>query len=118
MSTVYSLYFDGVQVQAVQACHSRGALTIVDACTFPEDDLGAFLEKCTGKNNIVCYNPSIFYQDILSLPPAAKGHYAALVRSEIRNIHPELTSFTSFFSIIGQTRGGIFDGGTRITGRI
>ncbi len=103
MSNVYSFYFDGVLVQAVQACHSGGALTILDAHTFPEDELGAFLENCKGKNLIICYNPSIFSQDMLSLPPAAADHYATLVRSEIRKTHPELTSFTSFFSIIGQT---------------
>jgi hypothetical protein len=103
MSNVFSFYFDGTIVQTVKASISGGVLTIKDALTFPHDELDDFLSTCKEKKIIICCNPSIFQQDIVFLPPAASRQYDRLVRSEVQRIHPELTSFTTLHTTIGQS---------------
>lgn len=102
MSNVHSLYFDGVVVQAVNACISGKTVTIKDTRTFPEDELDEYLSTCKDTSFVISCNPLLFHQDILYLPPAAVKHYDKLVRTELYKLHPELTSFTSFYSVVGQ----------------
>jgi hypothetical protein len=101
MRNVFSLYFDGTIFQAVHACISGGALTIKDARTSPYDALDDYLSGCREKNFVVCCNPALFHNDILFLPPAVSKHYDKLVRTEVQKNHPELASFTTFYSSVG-----------------
>ena len=102
MSNVFSFYFDGSIVQAVKASVSGGFLTVIDAHTFPQDELDAFLSACKEKEFIVCCNPLLFHQDVVHLPPAASRQHDKLARSEVMRIHPELDAFTTFHTTAGQ----------------
>ena len=102
MSNASCIYFDGAIVQVVKACITGDSTTINDAHTFPHDDLDDYLSGCREKNYILCYNPLQFHQDIVHLPPAAGRQYDKLVRSEVRKIHADLTSFTTFHTTVGQ----------------
>ena len=101
MRNVFSFHFDGTIFQAVHACISGGALTIKNARTSPYDALDDYLSGCRGKNFVVCWNPALFHNDILLLPPAVSKHYDKLVRTEVQKNHPELSSFTTFHSSVG-----------------
>jgi len=103
MIKISSFYFDGSIFQAVKASLSGDALTIEDAQTFPQDQLDGYLSGCREKSFILCCNPLLFHQDIIHLPPAAARHYDKLVRTEVGKLHPELTSFTTWHSSVGQT---------------
>ena len=102
MSSVFSFYIAGSSVQAVAVSTSNGSFTTLETFSFPESELEQFLAGCRGKNFVVCCNPAVFHQHTLHLPPAAQNHYDALVRSELRKIHPEIGSFTTFHHIVGQ----------------
>jgi len=105
MKTVLSLYFDGTTVQALTtcACISGGSVTIKDARTFTLGELDNYLSLCNEKSCIISCNPLLFYQDIVHLPPAAAKHYDKLVRAEIKNAHPDLTSFSIYYRKIGES---------------
>lgn len=103
MSDVLSLYFDGSIVQAVRVRLTGNSVTVSDARTFPALDLDDYLALSKEKNCIICSNPSLFYQDIIHLPPAADKLYDKLVRTELLNIHPDLTSFSIFYRVIGES---------------
>lgn len=102
MTSISSLYFDGAIVQVVTACFSGGMITIKDTHTFPFDDLDDYLSNCREKSFIICCNPLSFHQDIVYLPPAASRQYDKLVRNEVQKVHPELTSFSTFHTAVGQ----------------
>src|SRR6185369_4674979 len=102
MSNVFCIYFDGAIVQVLKSCISGDTVTVIDAQTFPHDDFDDYLSGCSENNFIICYNPLQFHQDIVYLPPAASRQYDKLVRSEVRKIHTELTSFTTFHTSVGQ----------------
>jgi hypothetical protein len=101
MSNVFSFYFDSALVQAVSTRVSGGIVTVLDAHTFPHDELDSYLAGCREKSFIISYNPLLFHQDIVYLPPAAVRQYDKLVHSEVQRIHPELNSFTSFHTTVG-----------------
>jgi len=103
MKTVFSLYFDGAIVQVLKACISADRLTVEDARTFPHYELDGYLSGSAAKDFIICCNPLQFNQDILHLPPAAARQYGKLVHLEVLKNHPELTSFTAFHNIVGQS---------------
>jgi hypothetical protein len=102
MSDVLSFYFDGTTVQAVTACTSGYSVTVRSALTFPYDELDDYLSFSKEKSCILCCNSPVYYQDIIHLPPAAVKHYDALVRTEVKKSHPELTAFTIFYRIISE----------------
>lgn len=102
MSDVLSFYFDGALVQAVKVRTAGNSVTIKEAATFPFDELDDYLSACREKSCIVCGNPQLFYQDIVHLPPAAAKLYDKLVRSEVQNTHPDLTSFSIFHRTVGE----------------
>jgi len=102
MKTVHSLYFDGAIVQVLKVCISGDTVTIDDAQTFAHFELDGYLSGCVGKTFVISCNPLQFNQDILHLPPAASRQYNRLVRFEVQKLHPELTSFTTFHSNVGQ----------------
>ncbi|MEI6209350.1 MAG: hypothetical protein WCP20_21430 [Desulfuromonadales bacterium] len=103
MVNVFCFYFDGAIVQVVKADISGGTVTIKDAHTFTHDELDGYLSGRSEKTFVVCCNPLLFHQDIVYLPPAAGRQYDKLVRSEVQKNHPELTSYTTFYSTVGQT---------------
>ena len=103
MSNVFCFYFDGAIVQAVKASIFGDTVTVKDARTFPQNELDDYLSHCSEKSCIVCSNPPLFYQDIIHLPPAAGKLYNKLVRTEIRNAHPDLGSFSIFHRTIGES---------------
>lgn len=102
MTTILSFYFDGAIVQVVRAGISGDSLTVNDAHTFPLDELDDFLFGCRDKKMIICCNPQTFHQDIIHLPPAASRQYNKLVRNEALKLHPELSSFSSIHTNVGQ----------------
>lgn len=102
MKRVLSLYFDGAIVQAVTVRIVGGAAIIEDARTFPFEELSEFIATCPQKSCVVCSNPQQFFQDIIHLPPAAVRHYGRLVQGKVARAHPELTSFSSIYHIIGD----------------
>jgi hypothetical protein len=102
MTSISSLYFDGAIVQIVNACISSSTVTIKEAHTFPLDELDDYLSHCREKRFIICANPVSFHQDIIYLPPAAGRQYDKLVRAEAQKLHPELTSFSTFHTAVGQ----------------
>lgn len=102
MSRVFSFYYDGTIVQAVTVQSDGASLTLEDARTFPLAELPEFLSGCRSRSCIICSNPPLFYQNILHLPPAATRHYPTLIRNEIATLHPELTSFSMYYQIVGE----------------
>lgn len=103
MSNVLSFYFDGSIIQAVKLRLAGNTVEIKYARTFPVEEFYDYLSSCKEKSCVICCNPPIFYQDTLHLPPAAEKFYDKLVRNEIRNAHPDLTSFSFFHHIIGES---------------
>ena len=103
MRKVFSFYFDGTIVQAVQASISDATLTVQSVHTCHHHELDDYLSGLREKNFIISYNPVSFHQDVMLFPPAASKQYDKLVHSEVRKLHPELSSFSSFFATVGQT---------------
>lgn len=103
MSNVLSFYFDGTIVQAVKVNIAKGLITVEDARTFPFSDFEDYLSVCKDKKCVVSYNPQLFYQDIVHLPPAAGKFYGKLVQSEVHKAHPDLTSFSIFHRTVGES---------------
>lgn len=105
MKTVLSLYFDGTMVQALTACpdSSGGSVKVNDARTFPFYELDDYLASRSEKSCVLCCNPFRFYQDILNLPPVADKLYDKLVRLEMQKAHPDLTSFSIDYRIVGES---------------
>lgn len=102
MSDIFSLHFDGAVVQAVKLRTAGASVTIRESATFPFDEIDDYLSTCKVKSCIVSCNPQAFYQDIVHLPPAAGKLYDKLVRNEIQNLHPDLTSVSIFHRTIGE----------------
>jgi hypothetical protein len=102
MNRVLSLYFDGAIVQAVTVRIVDGSVFVEDARTFPLEELIEVIAISPNKTCVVCSNPQQFFQDIIHLPPAAVRHYGSLVKGEVARAHPELTSFSSIYHIIGD----------------
>lgn len=103
MNNVLSLYFDGAIVQAVKVRITGNSVMVDDARTLPFDDFDEYFSTCSAKSCIVCCNPQQFYQDIVHLPPAAAKLYDKLIRNEIQRIHPDLSTFSFFYRIIGES---------------
>ena len=103
MSDIFSLYFDGAVVQAVKLRTAGNSITIRESATFPFDEIDDYLSASKEKTCIISCNPQAFYQDIVHLPPAAGKLYDKLVRNEIQNLHPDLTSFSIFHRTIGES---------------
>jgi len=103
VNNILSFYFDGLIVQAVKVSISGNSVAINDVSTFPLHDFEDYLSLCREKSCIVCCNPPHFYQDIVHLPPAAGRLYGKLVRAEVQKTHPDLTSFSIFFRIVGES---------------
>jgi hypothetical protein len=103
MSNTLSFYLDGTVVQAVYASISNGSVIVRDAVTFPNDELGSYLDGCRDKTCIVTCNPSAFYQDIMYFPQSAAKLYYNLIRAELMKTHPDLGNFNFNYGIIGET---------------
>lgn len=103
MSRTLSFYFDGVTVQAVIVRQRGSAVALQDARTFPFDELPQYLADCRFSRCIICSNPPQFHQDLLEFPPAARKHYDTLIRNELAVRHPELSDYTFFYEIVGET---------------
>jgi hypothetical protein len=103
MSNVLSFYFDGSIIQAVKVRLAGNSVEIKYALTLQLEEFYDYLSNCKEKSCIICCNPPIFYQDTVHLPPAAGKFYDKLVGNEIRNAHPDLTSFSFFHNIIGES---------------
>jgi hypothetical protein len=103
MSNLLSFYLDDSTVQAVKLSVADGKVAAVhDARTFPHEELDAYLESCRAKTCILCCNPTFFYQNTFTFPPAASRFYENLIRAEVRKTHPELENFTFFYRTIGD----------------
>jgi hypothetical protein len=102
MNRVLSLYFDGAIVQAITVRIVDGSAFAEEARTFPLEELSEFIAISQKKSCVVCSNPQQFFQDIFHLPPAAVRHYGKLVQGKVARAHPELTSFSSIYHIIGD----------------
>lgn len=103
MSDVLSFYFDGVLVQAAKVRIDGNSVVVTDARSFPFDEFDGYLSDCKEKTCVVSCNPPVYYQDLIYLPPAAVKLYDKLVRSEVQNAHPDLTSFSIFYRTIGES---------------
>ncbi len=103
MNDILSFYFDGAVIQATKVRITGDSGLVTDAKSFPLDELDGYLAECREKTCVVCCNPPFFYQDIIHLPPSAEKLYGKLVRSEVQNAHPDLTSFSIFHCTIGES---------------
>jgi hypothetical protein len=103
MNDILSFYFDGALIQAAKVRVTGDSGVVTDAKSFPLDELDGYLAECREKTCVVCCNPPFFYQDIIHLPPSAEKLYGKLVRSEVQNAHPDLTSFSIFHSTVGES---------------
>lgn len=103
MNNILSLYYDGAVIQAARVGIENNIVTVNDARTFSFDDLEDFLSSCSEKRCVICSNPQQFYQDIIHLPPAADKLYDRLIRNEIQSAHPDLTAFSFFYRIVGES---------------
>ncbi|MDD5284967.1 MAG: hypothetical protein PHD54_03860 [Desulfuromonadaceae bacterium] len=104
MSSVLSFYLDGTVVQVLRADISKHVVvTVNDALTFPDKELGAYLATCQIKTCILCFNPTLFFQDTLNLPPAASRFYGNLIHAEVQKRHPDIETFSFFYRSTGET---------------
>jgi hypothetical protein len=102
MSLLTAVSFDADAIRIIKARQSKDDLTVEQAIAFPATDLDLFLSSDRSSGYTVIINSPEAIFETIQIPPVEDKLVDSLVQTEIRRLHPELSSFSCAWRVIGD----------------
>ena len=103
MSLLAVVSFDADAIRIVTAQQTRDSLIFKQALTLTDEELEGFLALDHSDTYLITVNPPDALYETIVIPPVEEKLTTRIVNAELKRLHPELSTFSIAFRIIGDS---------------